>query len=299
MAEEGIDLSGTGSTGAERTFRSRSERRHAERVTLRGRLAEARAKRSAARAERRTAAKNERRELARQEATSRAEAPAREQVSRRRRIASVSVVAFAFALLGTFALPAYAFNPNSSGTSAAIETADDDSLTSRAQAQSVAVASNAAIESASRDGVEVATRAEALNAQIAARGWAGPSIRDLLSNPPNPSFSLAGIFEEALKYQGVPYVYGGATPAGFDCSGFTMYVYATFGVSLPHGATSQLNMGTPIAEADAQPGDLVWMPGHVGIWAGPGMMIDGTDYGDVVRLRPIYTSNYVVFRIGI
>lgn len=299
MAQEGNNLPSTGGTGAERTFRSRSERRHAERVTLGSRISEGRAKRSAARAERRATQKLERRELVRQEAALRADMPAKEQASRRRRIASVSVVAFAFALLGTFALPAYAFNPNSSGTSAAIETTNEDTLTSHAHAQSVAVASNAAIEAASRDGVEVASRAEALNAQVASRGWAGPSVANLLSNPPNPSFSLSGIYEEALKYTGVPYAYGGASPAGFDCSGFTMYVYATFGISLPHGATSQLNMGTPIAEADAQPGDLVWMPGHVGIWTGPGRMIDSPDYGGVVHERAIYTSNYIVFRIGI
>ena len=78
----------------------------------------------------------------------------------------------------------------------------------------------------------------------------------------------------AYQYMGVPYVYGGASPSGFDCSGFTMYVYAQLGVSLPHGATPQLNYGTYVSRSELQPGDLVFFSdgsypaSHVGIYVG-------------------------------
>ena len=83
----------------------------------------------------------------------------------------------------------------------------------------------------------------------------------------------------AYQYMGVPYVYGGASPSGFDCSGFTMYVYSQLGVSLPHGATPQLNYGTAVDRSDLQPGDLVffqdygYVASHVGIYVGDGQFI--------------------------
>ena len=83
----------------------------------------------------------------------------------------------------------------------------------------------------------------------------------------------------AYQYLGVPYVYGGASPSGFDCSGFTMYVYSQLGISLPHGATPQLNYGASVSRSDLQPGDLVFFSdygyaaSHVGIYVGDGQFI--------------------------
>ena len=72
------------------------------------------------------------------------------------------------------------------------------------------------------------------------------------------SGSASDLVALALSYQGVPYAYGGASPSGFDCSGYTMYIYQRFGVYLPHGATDQLSYGTAVGFGELQPGDLVF-----------------------------------------
>ena len=68
------------------------------------------------------------------------------------------------------------------------------------------------------------------------------------------SGSASDLVALALSYQGVPYAYGGASPSGFDCSGYTMYIYQQFGVYLPHGATDQLSYGTAVGFGELQPG---------------------------------------------
>lgn len=93
----------------------------------------------------------------------------------------------------------------------------------------------------------------------------------------------------AMSLIGVPYVYGGTTPAGFDCSGFVQYVYAQAGISIPRTSSAQGAAGTMISYAEAQPGDLVWHAyGHVGIYAGNGMVIEATKPGDYVKIQPIW-----------
>jgi cell wall-associated NlpC family hydrolase len=94
----------------------------------------------------------------------------------------------------------------------------------------------------------------------------------------------------ALQYLGVPYVWGGASPSGFDCSGLVMYVYAQLGISLPHYTVSQWDATLPISQSDAQPGDLVFFNGlsHVGIYLGNGQMVDAPHTGSVVRVESIY-----------
>jgi len=113
-----------------------------------------------------------------------------------------------------------------------------------------------------------------------------------------PPQSIEGnlILEIAWQYLGVPYRYGGSSPSGFDCSGFTQYVYAQAGKSLPRTDRQQYNAGTQVSRADAQPGDIIWHPGHVAIYAGDGMQIDAPHSGTVVQYRPISTSNPVFLR---
>src|SRR4051794_39248642 len=128
----------------------------------------------------------------------------------------------------------------------------------------------------------------------------GPSVSASLPTPPFPGgFGLASVYNVALQYQGVPYVYGGNTPAGFDCSGFVQYVYAQFGVSLPHSSTGQGAMGTRISIDDARPGDLVIMSGHDGFYAGNGNILHAPYSGSSVRVQPIWTSDYFIVRLGI
>ncbi len=94
----------------------------------------------------------------------------------------------------------------------------------------------------------------------------------------------------ALRYLGVPYVWGGASPSGFDCSGLVMYVYAQLGISLAHYTGSQWSSTLPISQSSAQPGDLVFFNGvsHVGIYLGNGQMVDAPHTGSVVRVESIY-----------
>ena len=113
------------------------------------------------------------------------------------------------------------------------------------------------------------------------------------------SFSLPKVVKIAEHYKGIRYRYGGSSPAGFDCSGFTKYVYAKFGISLPHSASAQGRLGKRVSRAAAKPGDLVITSGgaHVGIYVRKNTFIDAPMPGQVVHVRKIYTSNYFIVRV--
>jgi cell wall-associated NlpC family hydrolase len=118
---------------------------------------------------------------------------------------------------------------------------------------------------------------------------------EVLAAPPARYGGVVGI---AMRYLGIPYVYGGASPAGFDCSGFIMYVYAQVGVSLPHNAAMQYGYGSPVDRSQLQSGDLVFFNGlgHAGIYIGGGQFIHSPHTGDVVKISPMsgwYDSTYV------
>jgi cell wall-associated NlpC family hydrolase len=102
----------------------------------------------------------------------------------------------------------------------------------------------------------------------------------------------------AGRYVGVPYVSGGTTPAGFDCSGFTQYVFAQAGISLPRTSGAQRSAGTVVSRSAAQPGDLIWTPGHIAIYAGDNMQIDAPRPGKTIQFRNIWQSNPTFIRVG-
>ena len=115
----------------------------------------------------------------------------------------------------------------------------------------------------------------------------------------------AKIVSMAMPYLGTRYRSGGASPNGFDCSGFTMYLYAQLGYSLPHSATAQYkNCGYAVAKSDLQPGDLVFFSdsshaiGHVGIYIGNGQIIHARYSVGKITIDSLSASYYASRYVG-
>jgi peptidoglycan DL-endopeptidase CwlO len=143
--------------------------------------------------------------------------------------------------------------------------------------------------------------AAARQAQIAARAQVViPQIGGFVAGGPNgsalPPARFSSVVSIALQYLGTPYVWGGASPSGFDCSGFVMYVYAQVGVSLPHYTVAQWDYpnSVEVPRSALEPGDLVFFAGlgHVGIYVGNGEFVHSPHTGDVVRIDSLSEGWY-------
>lgn len=116
-----------------------------------------------------------------------------------------------------------------------------------------------------------------------------------------PVLNSGAVLATASQYIGTPYRYGGTTPSGFDCSGYTQHVYAMNGISIPRTADAQMDASTRISASQARPGDLVFFVSggsayHVGIYTGNGKMMDAPRAGKSVTERSIWSSNVVYGR---
>jgi cell wall-associated NlpC family hydrolase len=151
---------------------------------------------------------------------------------------------------------------------------------------------------------QAAQAAAARAARAAAQAQAATSTHSVAVGAPVsgsiPGDRYSSVVGIAMQYLGVPYVWGGASPSGFDCSGLVMYVYSKVGVSLPHYTVAQYNYANSVSvpRSELEPGDLVFFAGlgHVGIYVGNGQFIHAPHTGDVVRIDSLnegwYRSEY-------
>ena len=152
--------------------------------------------------------------------------------------------------------------------------------------QAAPVVSTVALSAPSRDGYSV-TKPLPVAVVVAAVGQTPVANRfsGITVNPPAPLYSGAAVLAYAAQFVGVvPYGTGNSPDTSFSCDGFTQYVFAGFGVSLPRGADHQARLGVSISRADAVAGDLVYWPGqHIGIYDGAGGMYNSPRPGRYVE----------------
>jgi cell wall-associated NlpC family hydrolase len=125
-----------------------------------------------------------------------------------------------------------------------------------------------------------------------------PATHTVLSHATAVAHEQAKVVTFARHLLGVPYVYGGVSPqSGFDCSGFTRFVYAHFGITLPHYSGAQFEMGRRVSRAGLRPGDLLFFDGlgHVGMYVGRGLFIHAPHSGTRVSIASLsgwYAGRY-------
>ena len=154
-----------------------------------------------------------------------------------------------------------------------------------------------------------AVKAFQVTSGLDADGLVGPSTYTALLGKAMPEVSRGTssigrrVVAESMQYLGVPYVFGGTTPSGFDCSGYVRYVFANAGIYLPRTADAQYECGYSVSTAELVPGDLVFFstyeagPSHVGIYLGDGNFINAASSSGV-SIASLYSSYWGSCYIG-
>ncbi|WP_275002272.1 C40 family peptidase [Promicromonospora iranensis] len=175
--------------------------------------------------------------------------------------------------------------------SAKLNTVDLNSLTAVAK-QAVAAAPTVTVPSDAKMPIEM----EALGASSGAEGKKGDGPAVVSVDAPDPVPVGQQAINVAFNYLGITYVLGGNSPAeGMDCSGLIQYVYAQLGVGLPHSSSAMLSSGYQVTYPE--PGDIVWTPGHVALYAGDGMIIEAWAAGMPVRYTEMWQNSPTFIRV--
>ena len=198
----------------------------------------------------------------------------------------------------------------------------DSSEAERREAEAAAAAAAAARAEAERAAAEQAARVSATSTALASRAASprasrstdrsggGTTATAAVAAAPAaapvavaPSGSGGGAIAIGQRYTGTPYVWGGTTPSGFDCSGFVQYVYRQMGISLPRTAAAQQGAGRRVSASEARPGDIVSFTGgggvyHNGLYVGNGQMLDSPRTGKSVGIRSIWSTSVTFTRVG-
>lgn len=170
------------------------------------------------------------------------------------------------------------------------------------QTESQAEKDQKAQEQAKAEAQAQATQEQAqAQAQTGAQAASRSSERANISVPTAPASATGqALADYALQFQGYPYVAGGNTPSGWDCSGFVQWVFAQFGVSLPHYSGAQMSVGTAVGSiAEAAPGDIIVNAQHAAIYIGNGMVINALNpaQGTQVTSLAVFSGGYAIRRV--
>ena len=153
---------------------------------------------------------------------------------------------------------------------------------------------------------EAQAQAQAAQAQTQTQAEAQTASRsseraDISSVPTAPASATGqALADYALQFQGYPYVSGGNTPSGWDCSGFVQWVFAQFGVSLPHYSGAQMSVGTAVGSiAEAAPGDIIVNTQHAAIYIGNGMVINALNPAQATQVTSlaVFSGGYAIRRV--